>query len=145
MTKITVDTNVLISATFWYGTSYKIIKLIEQQRLKLVLSLEIIKEYRDVLGYEEIQEKIKDKNLEMKRSVEKIISLANIVMPIRKIKAVEADSDDNKIIECALAGNTDYIITNDHHLLDLKEFEGINILTPEEFLKRIGSEDILNK
>ncbi len=71
-----------------------------------------------------------------------MISLANIVIPIRKVKAVEADPDDNMIIECAIAGNTDYIITKDHHLLDLKEFEGIKILTPEEFLKRTNQRDM---
>ncbi|MBU1198966.1 MAG: putative toxin-antitoxin system toxin component, PIN family [Nanoarchaeota archaeon] len=46
------------------------------------------------------------------------------------------DPDDNKIIECALEGKADYIITQDKHLLDLK-FDKIKILTPREFLRRI--------
>jgi predicted nucleic acid-binding protein len=53
--KITVDTNVLISATFWYGDSYRIIEAVEHKKLTLVLSENIIEEYRAVLGYEEIQ------------------------------------------------------------------------------------------
>ncbi|MBI2671412.1 putative toxin-antitoxin system toxin component, PIN family, partial [Candidatus Woesearchaeota archaeon] len=44
-------------------------------------------------------------------------------------------SDDNKIIECAIDGNSDCIITKDKHLLKLKEYKGIKIITPEEFLK----------
>lgn len=71
----------------------------------------------------------------MKRSIQKIVSLAKIVIPIRKIHVVHDDPDDNKILECAIAGNVDYLVTQDRHLLKLKEFEGINILTPHDFLK----------
>lgn len=74
----------------------------------------------------------------MKHSLEKIASLSTIVVPTRKITAVDADPDDNKILECASAGGVDYLVTQDRHLLDLKEFEGIAILTPEEFLKKMG-------
>ena len=60
--KITVDTNVLISATFWYGDSEKIITKAENKEIELVLSRDIIKEYNEVLQYKEIKDKIKDKN-----------------------------------------------------------------------------------
>ena len=43
--------------------------------------------------------------------------------------------NDNKVLECAKDGKADYIITSDNHLLRLKEFEGIKIVSPGEFLK----------
>ncbi|MBU0963355.1 MAG: putative toxin-antitoxin system toxin component, PIN family [Nanoarchaeota archaeon] len=132
--KITVDTNVLISSTFWNGNSNKIIKLAENNKIELILSEEIIEEFIKVLNYKEIQEKIKDKNLEMKRSVEKIVSISKIVIPKLKINISE-DSDDNKILECAVEGKADYIISQDNHLLKLKEYNKIKILTPKEFLE----------
>jgi putative PIN family toxin of toxin-antitoxin system len=55
--RITVDTNVLISATFWYGKSNKIIELAEQKKIILILSEAILKEFAEVLEYEEIQDK----------------------------------------------------------------------------------------
>ena len=58
--KITVDTNVLVSATFWYGASDKIISKIEAKQIQLILSKEIIEEYADALDYKEIQDKIKE-------------------------------------------------------------------------------------
>ena len=64
--KVTLDTNVLISATFWYGDSFRILQLIENKKIELVLSLEILQEYAKVLEYDEIQEKIKRKDLEIK-------------------------------------------------------------------------------
>ena len=52
-----------------------------------------------------------------------------------KIAAVKDDPKDNVFIETAVAGNVDYIISQDNHLLKLKEFRGIKIITPEEFNK----------
>ncbi len=132
--KITVDTNVLISATFWRGDSNRIIEKVERKEIGLVLSKEIIEEFARVLNYQEIQEKIKNRHLEMMRTVEKIISLSTIVESVEKVNIVKEDAEDNKILECAKAGNVNYIVSNDHHLLNLKEFGGIKIVSPAEFL-----------
>ncbi|MEK6937574.1 MAG: putative toxin-antitoxin system toxin component, PIN family [Nanoarchaeota archaeon] len=133
--RITVDTNVLVSATFWNGDSNKIIEKVERKEIELVLSKDIIKEFSEVWNYKEIQDKIKNKNLEMKRTVAKVITLSIIVEPVEKICVIKDDPDDDKFIECAKAGNVDFIISNDSHLLKLKEFEGIKIVSPSEFLK----------
>jgi len=77
--KITLDTNVLISATFWKGDSDKIIEKVEKKDIELILSKDIIEEFARVLKYKEIQEKVKNKNLEIKRTVEKIISISKII------------------------------------------------------------------
>ena len=135
--KVTVDTNTLISATFWHGDSEKIIIKVEDKEIELVLSTDIINEYADVLDYDEIKDKIKDKKLEMGYSVGKIISISKIVEPLEKLDVVKEDPDDNKILECAKEGKVDYIITQDKHLLKLKNFEGIEIVKPDEFLKNI--------
>jgi putative PIN family toxin of toxin-antitoxin system len=71
----------------------------------------------------------------MKRSIQKIVSISKIVIPTRKINVVQDDPDDNKILECAIAGNVDYLVTQDKHLLNLKEFEGIKIITPDHLVK----------
>ena len=134
MKKITLDTNVLISGTFWYGPSYRIIKKIEEGEIVLVLSPQIIEEFAEVLNYEEIQEKIILKNLEMRMTVAKIKGLATIVHPSKKIDAIKDDPDDNDILECAVEGEVDRIISQDKHLLKLKLYCGIPIITPEEFL-----------
>jgi len=95
-----------------------------------VLSKAIISEFEQVLNYDEIQ----NKNLEMKRTVRKIISISKIIEPIGRLEIIKDDPSDNIILECALDGDVDYIISRDKHLLRLEEFKGIRILTPEEFL-----------
>ena len=136
--KVTVDTNTLISATFWHGDSEKIIIKAEDKKIELILSRDIINEYSDVLGYDEIKDKIKNKKLEMRYSVGKITSISKIVEPLEKLDVVKEDPDDNKVLECAKEGKVDYIITQDNHLLKLKSFEGIEILNPCEFLKKVS-------
>jgi putative PIN family toxin of toxin-antitoxin system len=133
--RITVDTNILVSATFWTGASDKIIEKVEKKEIELVLSKEIMEEYVRVLNYKDIQDKIKDKNLEMNRTVEKITVISKFVAPTQKFKVVKDDETDDKFIDCAVEGKVDYLVSNDKHLLKIKEFQGIKIITPEEFLK----------
>jgi len=59
------------------------------------------------------------------------------VVPRTKINWVKADKNDNKIIECAAEGRADYIVSGDLHLLELKEYKGIKILTPSEMLNAL--------
>ncbi|MBI2652155.1 putative toxin-antitoxin system toxin component, PIN family [Candidatus Woesearchaeota archaeon] len=141
--KITADTNILISATFWYGDSFKIIKLVERKIINLILSKNIIQEYSEVLKYDELQSKIKNKNLYTRYTLQKIISFSEIIEPKEKVNIIMEDTDDNKVLECAKEGKAEYIITNDNHLLKLKEFGGIKIITPAEFLRLIKNIKIL--
>ena len=72
---------------------------------------------------------------ERKDAVLKILQLAVLVEPKEHITAVKDDPDDNKFIEAAIAANASHIITQDKkHLIPLKEFRGIKIVTPEMFL-----------
>ena len=50
------------------------------------------------------------------------------------IENVSRDTDDNKILKCALEGNADFIITGDKDLLVLKEYKNIKIINPKGYL-----------
>ena len=58
-----------------------------------------------------------------------------IINPEVKVSILKKDTTDNKIIECAISGNAKYIITGDKQLLELKEYEGIKIVNPKQFLE----------
>ncbi|MFH1711068.1 MAG: putative toxin-antitoxin system toxin component, PIN family [Nanoarchaeota archaeon] len=136
--KITLDTNVLISSSFWHGDSDRILSRVENKEIELVLSKEIIEEFIKVLNYKEILDKIREKNLKMKRTIEKIISLSVLVEPSEKFGVIQEDPDDNIILECASEGKVDFIVSQDMHLLKLGEFQNIKIVSPEEFLRILG-------
>ena len=52
------------------------------------------------------------------------------------IDIIKDDPDDNRILECAVAGNVDCIVTNDKHLLKLKKYNDITIMTPDDFAEK---------
>ena len=135
--KVTLDVNILVSGTFWTGNSFIILNKIDRKEIKSVTSKEIIREYDEVISSDEIIEKIENKKLILLKVVQKVIMNSASVEPKARLNIVKEDKDDNKILECAKEGNVDYIITQDKHLLKLKSFEGIEIVEPDEFLKKI--------
>ena len=134
MIKVTLDTNVLISGTFWTGDSFRILELINKKLIDNITSQEILEEYRKVCLSEEIMDKTSKTYLHILKSIEKITVNSVIILPTKKINAVKDDSSDNKIIEAAVEGKVDYIVSKDNHLLKLKNFGSIKVISPETFL-----------
>lgn len=139
--RITVDTNVLISGTFWTGDSFRILDMIDKKKLSNISSREIIEEYNEAIKSDEIVEKVDNKKLKMTKIVHNVIKNSEIVEPTTKLDVIKDDTDDNRVLECAKEGKVSHVITNDNHLLKLKEFEGIKILTPEEFLRILKTDN----
>ena len=50
---------------------------------------------------------------------------------------VRQDASDDKFLDCAVAGEVDYIVTGDNHLLNLEQYSGIPIITPKQFLTNL--------
>jgi|SRR3989344_2020098 len=124
---VTLDTNVLLSATLWDGSvAQKLLFDLIRQNVKIYSSTEIILEYRKVLKRD-----FDFSDQEIAEAVEKILSFLTLVKPTIKVNVVNADVDDNKIIECALESRSRFIITYDLHLLRLKGYKNIQIIKPE--------------
>ena len=131
MTKIVFDTNVLISATLWDNSvAQKFLFRCIKENVQIFSSQEIIEEYKKILKRD-----FDYKEQEVGEIPEKVIQFLTLTTPSRKVDVVKEDVDDNKIIECALESNSEYIISYDKHLLKLKEFQGIKITQPEEALR----------
>ena len=129
--KVVVDTNVFVSS-FFGGNPKKIIDLWKNEKITLCLSNAILDEYINVLrrigmkdGYE----------------LEELLSLFsrgfNILFTTKtpKIEIIKNDPGDDKFIECAVALKADAVITGDGEVLAVKEYMGIKILTPQQFLE----------
>lgn len=139
--KVTLDTNVLVSGTFWTGSSFRIMVLIDADKIANVTSKELLDEYYETINSGEITDKITGKSLVIMKIVDRVIKKSKVVEPYIKLNVVKDDPDDNGVLECAKAVTPDYIITKDRHLLKLREFEGIKIITPEEFLRNLEKQD----
>lgn len=137
MVRITLDTNVLISATLWEGSvSKRLLDNLIRSDCIIFSSPEIIDEYREVLTREfEMDEE------ETYKIIETLHKALTIIETTSRINHVKTDPDDNKILECAIDSRSDNIITYDKHLLVLENFRGITILKPEEFLAMTREND----
>ena len=130
--KVTVDTNFLISATQWdYSVAHKLLKKFILSDVQIFTTQEILDETIEVLERDFEYSKNEAKNI-----IEKILLFAKLIEIKQKVAIIKDDPDDNKVIECAIESSSDYIVTYDRHLLKLKEYKGIKIITPEEILKK---------
>lgn len=128
--KVAVDTNFLISATQWdYSVSHKLLQKLIINNTEIFTTREILDEFSEVLKRDFLYNEIDIKNI-----LEKALQFLTLVNPNKKVEVIKEDVDDNKIIECALESRAEYIISYDNHLLKLKEYQGIRIIKPEEFL-----------
>lgn len=123
-----LDTNIFISGIFWSGASEKVLYAWAEGKFKLIISSEIIAEIVKTLMNFKIALSFNDILLWLSMFLWK----SELVEPNIKVDIVKEDPDDNKIIEAAIAGKTDFIISQDNHLLKLKEYNGIKIIKPEE-------------
>lgn len=129
MQRATFDTNVFVSALTHAGASARLLKLAEDLAFDLQLSQPILDETAEVLA--------RDFGWTKERTDQARLVLSSIsqrVLPHVELDVIERDPDDNRILECSQASKSDYIVTADKDLLDLKTYAGAAIVKPGEFL-----------
>ena len=126
---LVLDTNVLISGLFFTGTPRKILDATLLGKLELVTSLDLLNELERVL-----KDKFSNTGIEVAQMLEIVMNAAVISIPTEIVEAIKDDPTDNRVLECAVSGKAEVIVSGDKHLLKLKKFRDIPILTPREFL-----------
>ena len=129
--KVVLDTNIFVSGIHWSGSSEKILRAWMEGKFELVSSLPIIEEIIRVLTSFKIPLDADDISWWESLLLEKSL----VVIPTEEVNIIKNDPDDNKFIEAALEAKTEYIVSQDKHLLVVKEYREIKIIPPEEFLR----------
>lgn len=128
--KIVLDTNVIISGIFFSGAPNKILKVWRAGKLDLVVSKSIMNEYSRVAGI--LRKRFPAVDIE---AILELIELgAENVYPSPLPAPVCEDPDDDKFLECALAGKAGFIISGDKLLLKTSGYRGIHVVTPRSFV-----------
>jgi len=123
------DTNILISAYLWPGTPRQALEFVRTGAVELVSATPAVEEFVRVLGYAKFRLSPKD----IAPFVDDLLSLVELVLPAT-VDEVADDPTDNLFLGIAVKGNCQAIVSGDHHLLDLKQFRGIRIITAAEFV-----------
>jgi uncharacterized protein len=127
--RVVLDSNVVVSGLGWPGPPARVLDAALAGRLVLVTRPPLLAELRRVLAYPKLA-KILNGGEQLANLVE---ASGVVVLPTRVIEAVN-DESDNRVLEAAVEGAADYIVSGDEHLLVLSSFERIPIVTPAQFV-----------
>jgi len=132
--RVVFDTNIIISGLLFSGKQRILLSHVIEHAFELIISHPIIEEINDVI----CRDKFKVKRELSIITVAELIELAKLVYPTSKVNIVKSDPDDNIIIECAIEGKAQYIITGDSDLLNIQSHEDIRIVDTNTFLSILG-------
>ena len=136
MFTVVLDTNVVVSAALCAeGNPAKIFEMLILEEIQNITTQEIIDEIKETFE----KPKITKKTSHAQRIwiIETFEQLSEKITPMIEVNALPEDPDDNKFLACALQVSATHIISGDEHLLRLKEFRGIKITSPAEFVERM--------
>lgn len=128
--RIILDTNVLISGIFFSGPPSQILEAWRDGRFQLVISDEILGEYRRVSDILAAQFPAVD----LAPILDLVAREADLIQAPNLTEHVCIDPDDDKFLACAVAGNTGVIVSGDQHLIQVSGYRGIEVFKPREFI-----------
>lgn len=135
MIKVVLDTNVLVSALITTGKPRVLLFKIIEGKARLIISRGILEELAMVAADDKIRLYVKEE--EVAEFLRILNDVAEVVRLRSRFKVVKDDPGDDVILRTAFDGEADYIVSGDKHLLSLKEFRDIKILTVDEILSML--------
>ena len=128
-----IDTNIRISAYLWPGTPPQAREIVRSGRCVLVSADAAIEEFVRVLGYR----KFGLSPEEITPLVHDLLSLVTLVSPQHDVRVITKDVADNLFLSIALEGGSTVIVSGDHHLLDLRRYQQVRIVSAAAFVRAL--------
>lgn len=139
--RIVLDTNVIVSAALSpHAPPARIHEAWVQGRLELLVSPLLLVEYRRALAYDRVRERHQKSERQLDALVQDYELGGVLVDPDVSLSVITVDPDDNRVLECAVAGAATHIVSGDLHLLDLRVYQEIPILEPRAFIELLEDE-----
>lgn len=131
--RVVLDTNVIVSATLnSKGASAQIISLFKAHSFTLISSPPLLNELRAVLSRQRLAKYV-IRGTRLRQFVTDLERSAVMVSPTETLRVIERDPPDNRVLEAAVEGSADYIVSGDTDLLELGSYRGIMIVAPARF------------
>jgi putative PIN family toxin of toxin-antitoxin system len=135
-----LDTNIVIAGLLWRGPSHALLGHVMDGRLQCFSSAPLIEELRRVLGYGKLAGRIGSLNTTATRLADDYRTLIEMAIVADISPAIAADPEDDVLLATALGAGAEIIVSGDAHLLNLKRYQSIDILTPVQALLRLESQ-----
>ncbi len=137
--KLVVDTNVVMSGLLWLGNPGRLLEAAALRQVTLYTSPALVAELTKTLGSQKLAQRIARSGLTLDELLARYLNVAIVVQPESVPPVILEDPDDDQVLACALAAGADLIISGDGHLLGLKQYRGIPILSPAECVRQISA------
>jgi putative PIN family toxin of toxin-antitoxin system len=138
--RLVLDTNTALSGLLWGGTPGRLIDAAESGRIELVSTVALWQSYlQGVPSREKFTSQLARRALSVSDGFDGYAALVTIVAPAGITPTVIRDPADDHVLAAALGAPADLIVSGDAHLLDLAEFQSIQIVTAATAVERIGS------
>ena len=137
--RLVLDTNTALSGLLWGGTPGLLIDATTAGRIDLVSSAPLLAELQGVIAREKFARQLARRGLAVSDVFDGYAALVAIVMPAVIAPTIVRDPADDQVLATALAAQADLIVSGDAHLLDLKLFQGIRIVTAASAVRYIGT------
>jgi uncharacterized protein len=132
--RVVLDTNVWLSGLLWGGVPDQVLQLVEQNQVEAIGSEEILDELRRTLQRPKLQKRL----MQLELTADTVMLVIQQVMTIVRVEPLEIpglrDPKDAIILASAVSGGARFVITGDQDLLVLREYSGIRIVSPNDFL-----------
>jgi len=133
--RVAADSNILVSVLQFGGKPLAVLDLAEDGRIELAISNDILTETLRVL-----RDKFQRPVEWLEQAEHHLRTITKHVSPAERVDVVTADPDDNRVLECAAAADSEVIVSGDSDLLHLGTFRGIPVMTVAAFLSRFEAE-----
>lgn len=132
--RVVLDTNVLLVSIPSLSKYRAIFENLIEKDYTLIISNEILTEYEEIIA-QKVNKTVSENVVKM------LVSLSNVdkVDIYYRWNLIKSDEDDNKFVDCAIAGNADYLVSNDKHfeILDAVEFPEVQLLKIDGFIEML--------
>jgi uncharacterized protein len=127
--RLVLDTNTALSGLLWDGAPGRLIQAAETRTIEIVSSVALLTELRDILSREKFARRLALRGVSCARVFTDYIALVTIVAPALISPTILRDPADDAVLAVAIGAGVDLIVSGDAHLLNLKSFQGIDIIT----------------
>lgn len=138
MIRAVIDTNIVVSAFFWGGQPRTVLNAARTKRFRMISTEAMLDELKEVIS----RPKFADRLALIGETAESLLendyrALVEIVEPAHIELVIADDPEDDILIACALGGAADFIVSGDHHLLDMEQYQTIRIWPVNRFLEAV--------
>ncbi len=139
MLRVVLDTNIVVSGMLWSGAPSKIMEAVYTRRIRPVVTELLLDELSSVLKRPKFENRLKLVGKSLDELIHHYVVFAEVIDSQPLPRPVSVDQDDDMFIACAVTGKVDYLVSGDPHLLTIRQFQQIQIVTAVAFLTLLAS------